>query len=58
MTTTPFGKRLFTGGYVPDPLDKRTRNFEIYFFETFKKHRSCNNGIINQKKWDYNQQKI
>ena len=49
MTTTPFGERLFTGGYVPDPLDKRTHNFEMYFFEIFKKYRSCNNGVISKK---------
>ena len=49
MTTTPFGERLFTGGYIPDPLDKKTHNFEMYFFEIFKKYRSCNNGVISKK---------
>ena len=35
MTTTPFGGRLFTGGYVPDPLDKMTRIL-IYFLKRSK----------------------
>ena len=49
MTTTPFGGRLFTGGYIPDPLEKITHNFHIYFFEMFKKYYPCNNGVISKK---------
>ena len=31
MTTTPFGGGTFTGGYVPEPSDQRTRDFDIFF---------------------------
>ena len=36
MTTSPFGGMPFTGGYVPDPSDQMTRDFDT-FFKSFKK---------------------